>query len=257
MKSIRDENIWISGGGSGIGRALAQQLARNGNFVIISGRNSESLEETRQFDPKRIKVITCDVSDIDSMRSLTTEVLNYTDSLDRVFLSAGTCEYLDNVEPIDTEIFKRIFSVNLYGLINSINFALPFLKKAQRRGHILAISSMVTQAPFPRAEAYGASKAAVDYLINSLRIDMAGLKIDVSNVSPGFVDTPLTSTNDFPMPFLMTADDAARIILREAAIRRKNIMFPKRLKWMLMLHKLFPGLWTKLMINRMQERIAL
>ena len=252
--NINNENIWVTGGSSGIGRELTCMLADLGNYVIISGRDKNKLEETRSHDQKRIITLACDVSNRDSMNAAAIEIQNLTDSLDRVIFSAGTCEYVDNISQLDPALFRRVFDANFFGVVNCVEVAIPFLKKAQKHGHIVGISSLSSAVPFPRAEAYGASKAALDYFLESLRMDIHQHNIDVSLVSPGFVDTPLTARNDFPMPFLMDAKQAASIIIKGMIARKKHIVFPKRLGWLLEMGNLFPGLWFRLMHARMNER---
>src|SRR5690606_38983298 len=96
---------------------------------------------------------------------------------------------------LDTNLFKRVMDTNFFGLLHSLNAALPLLRKAPQRPHVAAVCSMATFAGFPRAGAYGASKAAARYLMHSLRIDYSGL-MDVTVVNPGFVETPMTAAND-------------------------------------------------------------
>ena len=110
----------------------------------------------------------------------------------------------------------------------------------------MVIGSQVTAAPFARAEAYGASKAALRYFCDSLRIDLAGEGMDVTLVNPGFVDTPLTRRNDFPMPFLMDVEMAAQRIVKNIESRPRAYSFPLRLSAMLFLSKLMPGAWQKM-----------
>ena len=122
-------------------------------------------------------------------------------------------------------------------------------KSAANRPHIVVVASQVTNAPFARAEAYGASKAALQYFFDSLRIDLAPENIDVSVVNPGFVDTPLTRKNDFDMPFLMDVDDAVQRIIKQLASRPRSYSFPKRLQALLLMSRLMPGTWQK-MVSR-------
>lgn len=122
--------------------------------------------------------------------------------------------------------------------------ALPLLHKSPKRGHIVGIVSQVVSAPFAQAEAYGASKAALSYFLDSLRIDLAD-SIDVTSVYPGFVKTPLTDKNHFAMPFIMPADEAAARIVEHIEERPNHYIFPKRLHWMLKISKVFPGVWQK------------
>ena len=108
--------------------------------------------------------------------------------------------------------------------------------------------------PFPRSEAYGASKAGVDYLANSLRLDLAKHDIDVTLVHPGFVRTPLTDKNDFAMPFLLTSEQAAHRMIVGIEKRKKYLHFPKRLTLTMKLLAFLPAsLWQRLISNK-QER---
>ena len=136
--------------------------------------------------------------------------------------------------------------INFHAAVGCIEAALPLLRApGSARPHLVAVASQVTAAPLPRAEAYGASKAALQYFCDSLRIDLAADGIDVTVVNPGFVDTPLTRKNDFPMPFLMDADRAARLIVRGLVARPLRLDFPRRLKFLLGLSRWLPGLWCK------------
>ncbi|MFT5811739.1 MAG: short-subunit dehydrogenase, partial [Rubritalea sp.] len=125
--------------------------------------------------------------------------------------------------------------------------ALPLLRSSHAsRPHIVAIASLVTSAPFPRSEAYGASKAALQYFFDSLRHDLVADNIDVTVVNPGFIDTPLTQKNNFDMPFLMDVDQAANRIIKNIASRPRVYSFPKRLQGLLLISKLLPRVWQKM-----------
>jgi short-subunit dehydrogenase len=124
------------------------------------------------------------------------------------------------------------------------------MQKNKGSSHIVCIASQATAAPFPRAEAYRASKTALQYLFASLRIDLAPENIDVTVVNPGFVDTPLTQKNDFSMPFLMDVDVAARRIVKRIEDRPRVYSFPFRLTLLLAVSKLLPSLWQKMMSSQ-------
>jgi short-subunit dehydrogenase len=144
-------------------------------------------------------------------------------------------------------------AVNVFGTVNTINAALPLLMKSEKqlkiKGHVLGICSQVIFAPFTRAELYGASKAAMDYLLHSLRLDLAIYHIDISVVYPGFVDTPLTKKNGFSMPFLQTPEQAAKHIHRAVLKRPRRYVFPKILHVCLSLNRIFPSVWENLMVK--------
>jgi NAD(P)-dependent dehydrogenase (short-subunit alcohol dehydrogenase family) len=153
-----------------------------------------------------------------------------TDYLDMVICAAGICEYEDNLT-FDPAMYARTMDVNFLGVVRVLNVALPLLKKSQIRPHFVVISSLSTCVGFPRAEAYGASKAAINYFMQSLRADTIKLELDLSLVRPGFIATDLTKGNDFPMPFIMSPEKASQRILHEISKRKFFIDFPRRLSW--------------------------
>ena len=239
--------IWVTGASSGLGRALALQLAEGGAFVIASARNRDALDELAA-QHANIVPLSCDISDGSAVDDVAARMSDITSHLDQAFLNAGTCEYLDFPDP-DWEAVRRVMEVNFFGAVNCVKIALPMLRSGRGRGrgaHLVVVASQVTAAPFPRAEAYGASKAALQYFCDSLRMDLAGENIDVSVVNPGFIDTPLTRRNDFDMPFLMDVETAARRILVRLESRPRRYSFPLRLSLLLGVSKLLPAIWQKM-----------
>ena len=246
------EIIWITGASSGLGASLARQLAGRGHQIIASGRNESALTQLQQFD-ERISILPFDVTDDTALDAVGRRLGRLTSRLDRVILNAGRCEYLDFPEP-DWSAVRRVMEVNFHGAVNCLRLALPLLRTPRAgRPQVVAIASQATAAPFPRAEAYGASKAALQYFCDSLRIDLAADGIDVTVVDPGFVDTPMTRANDFPMPFLLDPDSAARRIVDRLDRRPARIRFPRRLSFALALSKLWPALWRKLVARGLAE----
>ena len=246
--SNTDKVIWVTGASSGLGRSLVLELAAQGHLVIASARNEESLLSLEKLSPFII-ALPCDITDEDSLQSAQAKISTNFSSLDQVILNAGNCEYLEFPDP-DWAAIRRVMEVNYFGTINCLQVALPLLRQSiVARPHIIVVASQVTNAPFAKAEAYGASKAALQYFFDSLRIDLAPENIDVSVVNPGFVDTPLTRKNDFDMPFLMDVDDAAQRIIKQIASRPRSYSFPKRLRALLLISRLMPGTWQK-MVSR-------
>jgi len=240
---ISGETIWVTGASSGIGQQLALQLAEQGNKVIASGRNQQRLQ-TLQAQHANITPLAIDL--VDAQADWISQQLGaVAKHLDRIILSAGDCIYFE-IDAPDWEIMQKVMDINFHGTVKSIQAALPLLKNAPQRGHIVAISSLATAAAFPRAEAYGASKAALSYFLSSLRIDLAADNIDVSDIKPGFIDTPLTQANDFDMPFLMSSEQAAKRILNNIHKRPYEYVFPKRLNWLFKLLSAMPKLWLKM-----------
>ena len=237
--------VWITGASSGIGRSLALELAARGRRVIASARNQAALDELAA-ENENISPVACDITDPGSLQDAIGAIGEITPHLDQVVLNAGNCEYLDFPEP-DWSAVRRVMEINFFGTVNCVEASLPLLRRSTGRGaHIVAVASQVTAAPFSRAEAYGASKAAMQYFFDSLRIDLAAEGIDVSLVNPGFVDTPLTRKNDFPMPFLMEVEAAAKRIADNIESRPRSYSFPLRLSALLFMSRLMPRTWQKM-----------
>ena len=244
MKVMEPQVIWITGASSGIGLALCKQYLEQGHRVIASARRQGALSELMAHY-ERLSFVAFDVTNSEQITSVKANLLQLTDHLDCVILNAGTCEYFDvaSAQP-DWQMMERMMAVNFIGMVNSIQLSLGLLQGA-KRPHLVGVSSQAVQAAFPQAQAYGASKAAMRYFLSSLRIDLKPLNIDVSCILPGFVDTALTQKNDFPMPFLMTTEQAAQKMIHAIAARKYEYAFPKRLSMMLWLGRHFPRLWLR------------
>jgi len=231
---------------------MTTQLAAQGHRVYISGRNTSALNELVEKSVGNIVAIPCDISDDKAMASLFDK--KHIASLDTVILCAGTCEYID-MPLLDINKIRRVAVTNYFGVVNSCIAALPLLRKSSLQPHIIGIGSMSSYVGFPRAEAYGSSKAAMSYFLESLRTDL-DQEIDVTVVYPGFIKTPMTDQNDFPMPFLMTAEKAAEVILKKAEKHPLTIAFPSRLHLLLQTMKVFPRLWYSVIAAKISRSQA-
>jgi short-subunit dehydrogenase len=241
MIMISNETIWITGASSGIGYATAKALALAGNRIIASGRNRKALD-TLAKESSNITPLICDLV-VDNQEDIAQSLSDLSPLLDRVILSAGDCQYLD-INNRDWSCIQQVMDINFHGSIRAIQAALPLLKKSHN-GHIVGITSMASIAPFTQAEAYGASKAALSYSLSALRIDLKSYNIDVTDIMPGFIDTPLTQKNDFSMPFLLTPDQASNRILKAIEQRKFTAVFPKRLYFLFKFLTFIPKTWVK------------
>jgi len=209
--------ILITGATSGLGESLTLLAAKRGHQVIACGRNKEKLNELASHD----NIVTCefDITDLKSTQDALTNI-----HCDIAVLNAGTCEYvaIDDVEP---DMFKRVFDTNVIGAVNVMSVLIPNLKSGNK---LVFVDSLARLLPFTRSQAYGASKAAVNYLAKSTEVDLAGRGIDVQTLSPGFVKTPLTDKNDFPMPMQITSDEAAEYMLAGIMKNKSSVYFPRR-----------------------------
>jgi short-subunit dehydrogenase len=231
--------IWLVGATSGIGYQLALDMAEIGHQVIISGRNQKKLEEMRGQYPKNLIPLAMDVTRFEAVESAGHKLKEDFGSLDTLVYNSGNCIYVD-VKKLRHEDFEKVFQVNFMGLIHTLEVALPILRQGTRP-YIVGMSSSAAFVGLPRSEAYGASKAAVQYLMDSLRVDLAAEGIDVSTVYPGFVKTPLTDLNDFSMPFLISSKEASNQIIKGMKNREHNIHFPKKFTLLLKLLGNFPS----------------
>ena len=218
--------IWLTGASSGIGLALAEQLAEQGHRVALTARRREPLLTLAERYPDQLLVVTADLTDVHAVREAAERIDAAWGGLDWAVLNAGTCEYME-LPHFSAALLERVMRVNVLGTANCIEAALPLLRRSSAP-RLAAVGSSVTYLPLPRAEAYGASKAAVRYLMQSLELDLAEEGVAVTLISPGFVDTPLTAKNDFAMPMRVSAEDAARRIVRGLERGQREIRFPGR-----------------------------
>lgn len=235
------ERIWLTGATSGIGRELALRLLDQGHRVALSARHAADLEKMAGGRDNAL-LLPLDVADRDAVRRAGEGLAEAFGGLDRAILNAGTCEYLD-ADDFDVDLVERVFAPNFHGAIYCLEAALPLLRRARAEGGrplIAATSSASAYLPLPRAEAYGASKAALSHFLESLRLDLSPEGIDVSIIHPGFVKTPLTERNDFPMPMRVSVQAAAEAILDGLDKRRLDIHFPRRFTLLVKLMGILP-----------------
>ena len=245
MNPNKKRLIWLIGATSGIGYQLALDMAEQGNRVIISGRNQQKLDELVEKDPEHFFPLAFDVTSYEQVKAAGAEIQEEFGTLDTLFYNSGNCIYVD-IKNFKHEAFEKVFQVNVMGLVYAVEIALPLLRQGDQP-YIVGMSSSAAFVGLPRAEAYGASKAAVQYLMDSLRVGLAAEGIQVSTVYPGFVKTPLTDLNDFSMPFLISVKSASEYILKGIKKRDHNIHFPKRFTFFLKLLGNLPStLKTKL-----------
>lgn len=236
-------NVLITGATSGIGRQLALDYHRDGQMVTALGRNHEALAELAAMGLHTGQV---DLADREGSLAW---FAAQTGPVDLAILNAGTCEYID-MPHFDAALVTRVMTANVIGFAISVEGVLPLLRRSPSP-HLVGVGSSAAYLPLPRAEAYGASKAAVAYMVDTLRITLKREGIAVSLVAPGFVQTPLTDQNDFPMPMRISVAEASRAIRRGIARRDREIHFPKRFTLLLKALTLLPKSWWAKIAQRM------
>jgi NAD(P)-dependent dehydrogenase (short-subunit alcohol dehydrogenase family) len=220
--SLADARVWITGASSGIGEAIIEPLVARGARVAISARRAERLAEiaaTWQARGKDVRAFPLDVLDLAAVRRTVADIEQAFGGIDLAILNAGS--HLPGAKRIfDGQQFADNMALNYLGVVYGIDAVLPgMLSRGQ--GHIAGVRAV------PAAAAYGASKAAVIHMLDSIRFELEPRGIAVTVVNPGFVKTPLTDRNPFPMPFLMPVDRAAEALVRGLEARRREVHFPK------------------------------
>jgi short-subunit dehydrogenase len=220
-------NTLIIGGTFGIGYELSKIYLKKSKNLIILGRNDEKLDEiSKEFSNSQTNVITkkLDVTSIEQCKQTLNSVIDELGSLDLIIYSSGYYKP-NNTFDVDLDLYRKTIEVNFMGLINVMSVILPFLKQ-QQKGHIAMISSLAGFFGLPNSSGYGPSKAAMMNYTESIYNDCKKNNIHVSIINPGFVKTRLTDQNKFKMPFLMSAEEAAKIIYNGLEKKKYDITFP-------------------------------
>jgi len=225
-KSFKQKTVWLVGASSGIGRELALQLAAQGHTVIISARRQSELEKLAAENPGKLLPLPMDVTDHNNKTIVANALAALANNIDIFIYNSGTAAYTSGNDDSYLGTTERVYDVNFFGFLHCLDLAMPLLKKSSGKKLIAGVCSLSAYLPLPRAEAYGSSKAALVYFLDSLRVDLYQHHIDVTVINPGFVDTPLTKKNDFPMPWLWSSSKAANYIVRELPKHKAEIHFP-------------------------------
>ncbi len=219
--------VWITGASSGIGRALALEMARDGWTVVASARRREDLEALAAEGPDgRIHAVAVDVTDEGATQAVVESIEADIGQIDCAVLAAGTHIPTD-LEDFSVADIRTLVEVNLMGVVHAVAALLPGFK-ARQAGHLVVVSSVAGYRGLPTASGYGATKAALINFTESLKFDLDRWGVKTQLCNPGFVRTPLTDKNEFPMPFLMEVDDAARAMYAGMRGGGFEITFPKR-----------------------------
>ncbi len=246
LASWEGRRVWLVGASTGIGRAVASALHGKGARVYVSARGEQALGEFASAHPGAVAV-PLDASDAAQVRAAADELLRH-GVLDLVVYCAG---HFKEQGAADFELheMRRHLDINYGGALNVLDATLPALRR-QGQGHISLMGSVAGWRGLPRSLAYGPTKAALINLAEALYIELRAVRIGVSIVNPGFVDTPLTAQNRFHMPALIGPEEAAREVIAGWERGEFEIHFPRRFTWPMKLLAALPFRLYQALVRR-------
>ena len=238
-------NIFITGGTTGIGLALAKLYLEEGHRVGICARNlSKFPVEIRN----KYKLLSCYEVDVTNREELHKAINDFAPvELDMVIANAGRSVGVKSKTP-QFSVANEIIDINVKGVLNTFDIALEIMLP-RKKGHLVATASVAGFMGLPGAGAYSASKAAVLKLCESYSLDLKRHGINVSAIAPGFIDTPLTQKNNHKMPFLMSAEKAAKLIKRALEKKKVLYVFPFRMKIVVSILDKMPRSLYRMLMN--------
>ena len=244
--------IWITGASSGIGKALAIKFAENGWVVAASARRENLLNELKNIN-QNIFSFPLDVTKIDKCKITAQNILDQLGKIDICVFGTGMHDPKSE-KKFNLDSIRKIMEVNYFGTMNSINAIYEYFSE-KKNGQISIISSVAGYRGLPAAGAYCASKSALTSFAESLNFDMKTKNVRVSLISPGFIKTPMTDQNEFPMPMIKSPEFAANEIYKGLTKNKGfEIHFPKTFTYFLKFLQMLPSsLYFKLVAKGMKK----
>ncbi len=250
--TMKGKVVWLTGASSGIGEALAFELARRGALVALTARRESILAEmvsTITSSGGRAAAFAGDVTDLAQMKQVVASIEAQMGPIDIAIPNAGT--HLFTIpENFNSGEYLSIMQLNFGGMLHCIEAVLPGMLE-RKRGWLAPIASLAGYRGLPRAAAYGASKSAMIHFLESIRFHLKSKGITISIVNPGFVKTPLTDKNDFYMPFLVSSARAAEIICVGIERGKREVAFPFPFNWILKAARMLPAPLYERIVDRL------
>ena len=249
---MTDKVIWITGASSGIGKALAIKFANEGWKVAISARRENLLNEISKSHDG-IFPYPLDVTDSEKCKLVFNNIKEKFKDIDISVFSTGIHDPKSE-KSLNLDKVRQIMEVNFFGTVNSINAVCDYYKN-KKSGQISIVSSVAGYRGLPAAGAYCASKSALTSFTESLYFDMIKKNVDVKLISPGFIKTPMTDQNDFPMPMIKSPEFAANEIYKGLTEKKSfEIHFPKAFTFFLKFLQILPSsIYFKLVSKGMKK----
>jgi len=248
---MNNKVIWITGGSSGIGKALAYKFANEGWQVALSARREELLNEISKSN-NNIHSFPLDVLDVEKCKEVFNKIVSKFENIDIAVFSTGIHDP-NSERKLNLESIRKIMETNFFGTMNSINSVYNYFKE-KKSGHISIVSSVAGYRGLPIAGAYCASKSALISYAESLYFDMKRFNVRVSVINPGFIKTPMTDQNPFPMPMIVSPEFAAEEMFKGLTKSKSfEIHFPKKFTFIMKILKIMPNwLYLKLIKKGMK-----
>ncbi len=248
--------VFITGASSGIGQALAEHYAKEGAIVGLVARRKDLLISLQDALPTKTVTYALDVRDLGALEQAALDFIAHFGPPDIVIANAGVSAgtLTENKEDINT--FKGVIDINLLGMVHTFQpFIVPM--KQAGKGSLVGIASVAGIRGLPGAGAYSASKAAVIAYLESLRVELSLDGINVTTIAPGYIKTPMTDINEYPMPFLMAPDVAAEKFAQAIAKKKRFIVIPWQMGLLARVMRLLPPwLWDFMMKNAPRKEHA-
>ena len=249
---MNKKTIWITGGSTGIGKALAIKFANEGWNVAISARRENLLNEISDKN-ENIYGFPLDVTDKSKCKEVFEEIKNKFQNIEICFFSTGTWNPKKEKD-IDVEQIEDVFKVNFFGTLNSIKAVEGYFRN-KKSGIITIVSSIAGYRGLPNSTGYGPSKSALNNLAESLYFDFGRSNVRVCLVSPGFIKTPMTDKNEFRMPFIRSPQFAANKIFNGLTKSKSfEITFPKQLTIIFKFFRILPYRIYLFLVNKLVKR---
>ena len=231
--------IWITGASTGIGKALAIKFAEKGWIVAASARRENLLKDLNQIN-KNIYPFPLDVTNTEQCKIVSKNILEQLKNIEISVFCTGIHDPKSEKQ-FNLEKIRKIMEVNFFGVMNSINSIYSYYNN-KKSGQISIVSSVAGYRGLPAAGAYCASKSALTSFAESLHFEMRKKNVRISLISPGFIKTPMTDLNDFPMPMIKTPEFAAEQIYN-GLIKKNNfeIHFPKAFTFIMKILRILPN----------------
>lgn len=261
---MKDKVVLITGGTSGIGKALAQVFGRAGASVVITGRNAQNLKDTAaELSQANIKniAIQADVSQEEDCRRMVAETMQQFGKLDILINNAGI-SMRAMFEQLDLDVIRQVMGINFYGTVYATKYALPYILES--KGSVIGISSIAGYRGLPGRTGYSASKFAMHGFLETLRTEVMNRGVHVMVACPGFTSSNIRNValaangqlqGESPLDEgkIMSAEEVAERILKATRQRKRDLVMTAQGKLTVFLNKWLPGLTDRLVLNHFRK----